>query len=1366
MAVAEIGSYYISLVPTAHNLTGHIQRVLAPAGPLSSAAGNNAGGAFSHAFSGAIAGVSHAMVTAFKVGAGAAAAAVAAAGIVGVRTAAQLEQANIAFSTMFGDAEKATSFIADLKDFAKKTPFDFPGLMKSSQNLIAIGISADKVLPIMNTLGNVTSGMGTGAEGIKRATVALQQMNAAGKITAEDLNQLRDAGIPVYDLLTAATGRSKEEIADMREKGELGATELAALMTALETGKGLERFNGLMEAQSQSMAGLWATLKDTFSMGMADIIGPLQPLIKNALGGAIQYITAVTPPATAAMQRFVDSLYGANGVLDLIGDAWFNLRAGFNGQPLVEEHIFNMPLLYQVGEAVRRIVDWIRSLDYTSFTGFFNSITQNIPGLQNLGDRLGRIGDLIWQLTPLFTAFMAELGDQAPWLLGMALNLVTMALEVLVWAMPTLIDLMPLIVAGFIAWRVAALGALILKVALTAAIWGIQLAIWAWKAAVGVATAAQWLWNAAMSANPIALIIIGIVALTAALVWFFTQTELGAQVWNWLATTATNAWNWIVGAVTNAWNNHIWPVLQGIWNFITVTMAPVWTFLWLVVKNVWDWIVGAVVAAWNIWIWPTLQAIWEFITVTLGPVWTWLGSKVDEAWFWIKSYVWWAWQWILAKVFFPLKRYVEEELVPMWNQNKDTVIDTWNWIVTAISDAWNNWIWPTLQAIWWFVSNVLAPSWDFLWGVVSWVWNKIIEVISWAWNEIIWPILQGAWWFLTNILIPVWNFLSEKVKEAWDGISKTITDTWNWVKGQVLDPMGHFLTVDVPNAWNEAARLIGEAWNKIKGIAKEPIKWVVTEVINKGIVDTFNSIADKLPGVNKLGHVKLPDGWRTGGYTGDINPDAVAGVVHGKEYVLREKATSALIRKIGMGGLDYMNRTGQIPAGYMNGGGGAPPVGAQMAGPGTRVFGQSSFGNALQRDILATRKLYVKNAGGVPQSYQLLKAAGMWNGLANVDVFSGSGHPQVDVTGGNTGAGIAGFYTANQVKLSSNPMGGANDFVVAVHELGHALGLPHAHRYSANGQGGGDGTHSVMNYDTQWTTKGVPTIGDERALRAIYPGEVKGKRNSESGGEDSGNFNPFEFIMGRINGMIKDYFPKGGMFVDAAIGTGKKILNDVSGWVLDKIGGFWDWLTGGGGDKGPEQPGNVQNWASEALKRTGDYNSANLTSLMRRIMQESTGNPRAVNMWDSNAGIGGTHGLMQLLKQNFEKYHDSGLPKNIYDPLANIVAGINYTRNRYGGNLRAGWDRKGGYRDGGYVTPLLYDDGGLLHQGPQIIDHQRKAPDKVLTDSQWNAMYSIAETSRPGGDGVTMIVNPQPGQSEETIATLAARKLNRVRRSR
>lgn len=69
----------------------------------------------------------------------------------------------------------------------------------------------------------------------------------------------------------------------------------------------------------------------------------------------------------------------------------------------------------------------------------------------------------------------------------------------------------------------------------------------------------------------------------------------------------------------------------------------------------------------------------------------------------------------------------------------------------------------------------------------------------------------------------------------------------------------------------------------------------------------------------------------------------------------------------------------------------------------------------------------------------------------------------------------------------------------------------------------------------------------------------------------------------------------------------------------------------------------------------------------RNIMRESSGNPLAINNWDSNA-VAGTpsKGLLQVIAPTFEAYHVPGTSMDSYDPVANITAACNYAANRYG----------------------------------------------------------------------------------------------------
>ncbi|MFD3838199.1 transglycosylase SLT domain-containing protein [Streptomyces sp. NPDC058642] len=72
-------------------------------------------------------------------------------------------------------------------------------------------------------------------------------------------------------------------------------------------------------------------------------------------------------------------------------------------------------------------------------------------------------------------------------------------------------------------------------------------------------------------------------------------------------------------------------------------------------------------------------------------------------------------------------------------------------------------------------------------------------------------------------------------------------------------------------------------------------------------------------------------------------------------------------------------------------------------------------------------------------------------------------------------------------------------------------------------------------------------------------------------------------------------------------------------------------------------------------------------SIYRNIIRESSGNPYAINNWDSNAAAGTpSKGLLQVIDPTFQAYHVSGTSWDPYDPVANITAACNYAAQRYG----------------------------------------------------------------------------------------------------
>ncbi|MFJ9676759.1 transglycosylase SLT domain-containing protein [Streptomyces sp. NPDC101194] len=101
----------------------------------------------------------------------------------------------------------------------------------------------------------------------------------------------------------------------------------------------------------------------------------------------------------------------------------------------------------------------------------------------------------------------------------------------------------------------------------------------------------------------------------------------------------------------------------------------------------------------------------------------------------------------------------------------------------------------------------------------------------------------------------------------------------------------------------------------------------------------------------------------------------------------------------------------------------------------------------------------------------------------------------------------------------------------------------------------------------------------------------------------------------------------------------------------------------------PTQAGDrVSTWINQSLEIMraqgipGSYNG-----IHRNLMRESSGNPNAINNWDSNAAKGiPSKGLLQVIDPTFRAYHVPGTSWNIYDPVANITAACNYAAQRYG----------------------------------------------------------------------------------------------------
>jgi hypothetical protein len=159
-------------------------------------------------------------------------------------------------------------------------------------------------------------------------------------------------------------------------------------------------------------------------------------------------------------------------------------------------------------------------------------------------------------------------------------------------------------------------------------------------------TAIQAAYNAVMSANPIMAVIVAVTALVAALVWFFTQTETGKQIWQGFVDFLGNAWTSITTALQAAWNAIV-SFLTGLWNGIVSAAQGYFNFLVNFYSGIWSAISGTVMAVWNgissflsgLWngIVSTASSIFNSISNTISGVMNGISSTVSSIWNGIKD---------------------------------------------------------------------------------------------------------------------------------------------------------------------------------------------------------------------------------------------------------------------------------------------------------------------------------------------------------------------------------------------------------------------------------------------------------------------------------------------------------------------------------------------------------------------------------------------------------------------------------------------------------------------------------------------------------------------------------------------------------
>jgi tape measure domain-containing protein len=811
--------------------------------------------------------------------------------------------------------------------------------------------------------------------------------------------------------------------------------------------------------------------------------------------------------------------------------------------------------------------------------------------------------------------------------------------------------------------------------------------------------AAQAALNAVMSANPIGLIVAGLVLLVGGLVMAYKKLgwfrDFVDAVWAGIKVAAQAVGDWFM--------NTLWPGIKAAVDGI----GSVFTWLYQnAIKPAWDGIKAAidVVVGWfNTSVAPGVQAT----TSGIGSVFTWLYQNIIKPVFDGIGVVIGLW-WTGVKTYFGfVQAIIMNVLVPAFKKIWEIASFVFKLVGAIISTAWNSVIKPIFSAIVQFIVNRLVARFNLLKSVVSLVWTGIKAAIGTVWNwlkanvfqpifnwiyaKIITPfntmrvrvnatwnllkaLLFAGWaWLKTNVFSPImdwvqarvvnsFNKMRNSINSIWAKVRNLLRDGWNFIKDKIFSPMMNFIKSDVPGAFEKGKDAIGNAWDKVKAVAKKPIKFVIETVINKGIIDKFRDVGKffNMKDKDLPKHVSLPKGFDTGGYTGPGRKYKPAGIVHADEYVLRKEAQRKLSRNYGRGTLDHMNRFGTIP-GYAGGG-------------------------------MVWNNLW----GIIKEKFPWARLTSAYRGGSRTVSGNASYHSQgkaVDL------AGRGSMNMPDMMKIFNF----IHDNYGQSSELIHT---PAGGRQIKNGSHykyGGAVARQHYNH-VHW------------ANRTKFGGPTAGASGADNGGGSGVSWDflagPFNKLKDKLGSQFEKWGPAGQIVKSAASwGIERPLqwmqdnISKVTGFVSDAWNGAKEMVVNGAA-KAQGRAWALKNGIAGEQWKAVDY----------IISRESSWNPKAQNPSSTAAG------LPQFIAAN--QRHYGVYPIRQQSVWKQLDAFMKYVTERFGGVLQARdyWKSHHYYDTGGLVRPTLYDKGGALMPGTHLVANKTGRPEYILPSRVTDAL--------------------------------------------
>lgn len=498
------------------------------------------------------------------------------------------------------------------------------------------------------------------------------------------------------------------------------------------------------------------------------------------------------------------------------------------------------------------------NIDVLQALGFSeDAATQIVNIAENIRTTFENIGSVIADVGSVAVDFIGDLlgiqgSEQGVTILGTAFEILTSVLSVASAALKE--------ITGF--FKENQLAADLLKSALVALgvtmaavkIAGFVSELGGITGAIGIAKTAITTFATSITASISAIPLIGwIAAATAALAWFFTQTETGKEIWGSFMEWFSGTFQSILPAFTEAWNG-ITETAVSVWNNLIAVVSPIIQSVVDFIKSIWDGM-----SSW----WTENQSL---IQQTFETVWNAIQSVIQTVLPVIQT--------IIENTMNILSTYIELT----WNNISTIVVTVWELMKNSIQTAIDA-IAGIVRAVMQIINGDWSGAWESIKGVAETLWNgmvnagKIIfdgfaQILSNIWN-VIKSAASSAWEALKASVLSIINNIVSGAQSAWDTMVGAVSALVSAITG-FFDQLWHIDLVGAGRAIMDGfLNGLKSAWGAVTdfvgGIAswiaehKGPIEYdrkllipagkAIMESLDEGLTNKFEAVKDTVSGM-------------------------------------------------------------------------------------------------------------------------------------------------------------------------------------------------------------------------------------------------------------------------------------------------------------------------------------------------------------------------------------------------------------------------------------------------------------------------------------------------------------------------------------